>query len=51
MLDHDYPEAALVKNLDDAGNKGDFMDYDTALAIFEYIVQQEYLEQEAAEAV
>ncbi len=46
-----HPEAALVKNLDDAGNKGDFMDYDTALAIFEYIVQQEYLEQEAAEAV
>lgn len=32
-----HPEAALVKNIDDAENKGDFMDYDTALSIFQYI--------------
>jgi len=31
-----HPEAALVKNLDGAENKGDFMDYDTALRIFQY---------------
>ena len=34
-----HPEAALVKNLDDAANKGDYMDYDTALNIFRYIVE------------
>lgn len=33
-----HPEAAVVKNLDDAENKGDFMDYDTALSFFRYIV-------------
>ena len=35
-----HPEAALVKNLDNAENKSDFMDYDTALSIFRQIVQQ-----------
>ena len=34
-----HPEAALVKNLDDAENKGDYMDYDTALTIFKYLVE------------
>ncbi len=34
-----HPEAALVKHLDDAANKGDYMDYDTALKVFQYIVQ------------
>lgn len=34
-----HPEAAVVKNLDDAGNKGDFMDYDTALSIFQYVLE------------
>ena len=33
-----HPEAALVKNLDDAANKGDFMDYDMALGFFQTIV-------------
>ena len=43
-----HPEAALVKNLDDAENKGDFMDYDTALSIFQWIVQGGWLAQEEA---
>jgi len=43
-----HPEAAVVKNLDNADNKDNYMDYDTALSIFEYIVQEAYLEQEAA---
>ncbi len=34
-----HPEAAVVKNLDDAGNKGDFMDYDTALSIFQHVLE------------
>lgn len=38
-----HPEAALVKNLDDAANKGDYMNYETALSIFRYIVNQSYL--------
>jgi len=33
-----HPEAAIVKNLDEAENRGDFMDYDTAAAIFRFIV-------------
>ena len=38
-----HPEAALVKNLDDAANKGDYMDGETALSIFQYIVDESYL--------
>ena len=35
-----HPEAALVKNLDNADNKDDFMDYDTSLSIFKYLVDE-----------
>ena len=45
-----HPEAALVKYLDNADNRNDFMDYDTALSIFRWIVQERYLEQDAAGA-
>ena len=38
-----HPEAALVKNLDGAANKDDYMDYKTALSIFQYIVNEAYL--------
>ena len=34
-----HPEAAVVKHLDGAENEDDFMDYDTALSIFEWLVQ------------
>ena len=34
-----HPEAALMKHLDGAENEGDFMDYDTALSVFRYIVE------------
>lgn len=34
-----HPEAALVKNLDDAENKADYLDHDTALSVFQYLVQ------------
>ncbi len=43
-----HPEAAVVKYLDGAENSDDFMDYETALSIFEWIVQEEYLSQEEA---
>ena len=43
-----HPEAALVKHLADAANKADFMDYDTALNIFQWLVQQRFLEQSEA---
>ena len=43
-----HPEAALVKNLDDAENKGDFMDYDTALNIFQWLVEGGFSEVEEA---
>ena len=33
-----HPEAALVKHLDGAENRADYMDYDTALSIFQWIV-------------
>ncbi len=39
-----HPEAAVVKNLDNAENKSEFMDYDSAMSIFEYIVREGYLE-------
>jgi len=38
-----HPEAALVKNLDDATNKGDYMDYEKALSVFQYIVEKSWL--------
>jgi hypothetical protein len=31
-------------------NRNDFMDYDTALSIFQWIVEERYLEQDAADA-
>ena len=43
-----HPEAALVKHLDDAENKGDFMDGDTALSIFKWIVGRGWLSEQAA---
>ncbi len=43
-----HPEAAVVKNLDQADNKDDFMDYDTAMSIFEYIVSEGFLSEEEA---
>ena len=38
-----HPEAALVKNLEGAANKDDYMDDETALSIFQYIVDEAYL--------
>ena len=38
-----HPEAAVVKNLDGAANKGDYMDYETALSVFQYIVDEDYM--------
>ena len=43
-----HPEAALVKHLDEAENRDLFMDYDAALSIFRWIVQQGYLAQDDA---
>ena len=43
-----HPEAALVKNLDEAENKNDYMDYDIALSIFQWIVHGDYLAEEEA---
>ena len=34
-----HPEAALVKHLDGAENRADYMDYDTALAFFTAVVE------------
>ena len=45
-----HPEAALVKHLENADNRNDFMDYKTALSIFQWIVEERYLEQDAADA-
>ncbi len=45
-----HPEAALVKHLENADNRNDFMDYETALSIFQWIVQERYLEQDTADA-
>ena len=33
-----HPEAAIVKHLDNADNRDDFMDYNTAFSLFEYLV-------------
>lgn len=35
-----HPEAVVAKHLDNAANKGDYMDYDTALSLFTWLVQQ-----------
>ncbi len=43
-----HPEAAIVKNLEGAENKDDFMDYDTALSIFKWIVEEGYAQEEIA---
>ena len=43
-----HPEAALVKNLDGASNRDAFMSYDTALSIFRWIVQENWLVHEEA---
>lgn len=43
-----HPEAAVVKNLDNAANKGDFMSLDTALSVFKYILQQKFIDQQNA---
>ena len=43
-----HPEAALVKHLEGVENQDDYMDYDTALSIFQWIVQEQYPEQELA---
>ena len=36
-----HPEAAIVKHLEGMENAGQFMDYDTAVKIFEYLVNEE----------
>ena len=41
-----HPEAAIVKHLENAENQNSFMDYETALSIFKWVVQQKYLEQD-----
>jgi putative glutamine amidotransferase len=43
-----HPEAALVKHLENAANQDDYMSYDMALSIFQWIVQEDYLEQKEA---
>ncbi len=43
-----HPEAALVKHLENCENRDDYMDYDTALSIFRWIVQECFLELENA---
>ncbi len=35
-----HPEAAIVKNLDNAENKDNYMDYDTAMKVFDWLMQQ-----------
>ena len=43
-----HPEAALVKHAENAENRDQFLDYETALSIFRRIVQEACLEQENA---
>ena len=43
-----HPEAALVKHLENAENQDNYMDYDTALSIFRWIIQENYIEQKDA---
>ena len=35
-----HPEAAIVKNLDNAENKDNYMDYETAIKVFDWLIQQ-----------
>ena len=35
-----HPEAAVVKHLDNAENKDDYMDYDTAISVFTWLVEE-----------
>lgn len=35
-----HPEAAVVKHLDNAPNKDDYMDYDTALRVFRWLIDK-----------
>lgn len=35
-----HPEAAIVKNLDNAENKADYMDYETAMKVFNWLMEQ-----------
>ena len=43
-----HPEAALVRHMENAGNRDDLMDPDTALSIFRWIVREGWLERDAA---
>ena len=43
-----HPEATLVKHLENAENRDDFMDEETALSIFRWIVQEGWLSQAEA---
>jgi len=45
-----HPEAAVVKHLDGADNRDDYMDYETALSFFRWIVEAEYLDLEEEDA-
>ena len=45
-----HPEAAVIKQLYGAENADDYMDYDTALSIFEYLVWQVAGEYDIADA-
>ena len=35
-----HPEAAIVKNLDNAENKDNYMDYESAIKVFDWLIQQ-----------
>ena len=35
-----HPEAAIVKNLDNAENKDNYMDYETAMKVFNWLMEQ-----------
>ncbi|MBQ7516309.1 MAG: gamma-glutamyl-gamma-aminobutyrate hydrolase family protein [Schwartzia sp.] len=43
-----HPETAIGKNLDDAADKDDFLPYDTAMALFTWIVEEAYAWQREA---
>ena len=43
-----HPEAAIVKHLEGAENRSDFMDYETALSVFQWIVGQGWAVQQVA---
>ena len=45
-----HPEAAIVKHLEGAENQDDFMDYNTALSFFTWIVEERYLDADEADA-